>query len=1309
MVCGRWIGGLVSADSQPAQEPTLAAEPKAALLARAQQLDASGKPDLAAEAWRQVLLADPVNRTALEGLIAYDVRTADPAEARDLMRRLRRVDPTDPVLNLPVGEDTGAPVPAAGADPRLAQAQLAASHGDATGAFKLYRQVFGDAPPREWALTYYDAEAAVPGGSAQAADGLRDLAQKYPDNPIYAIAYGRVLALDPKTRARGIEILAKAAATNASADQALATALLWDAGNPAATSQIAAYLKAHPGTAAPQNAALALAFAQATSARRAGGADQAAYDALHRKNFLLAGQRFRAILKHHPRDAAALAGMGFLAMQQQDFSGALGWLHSAERRGLRNPGIRSAITTCRFWIRMNAASAALAADRPNDAEAAAQAALAIEPGSVDARLLLAQIFAGSGRREAASTLYLRIIEENPRATSMLAAAWAGWLKTSVALGQSRAALVAVDGLPASERAGLRQNAQFLAALSQVYAAAGRTGEAEAALAAALRLPSTALTPPQRTGIALEYAALCVEDHHYDCADLRYRALRASDPASLPAWEGLVLTEHLRGDAAAALQTVRQMPAKVHAAAFSDPSFLMLLAGIEQSQAKLTEARADLLEAEHRFAQENKPPTLAWLEQLAGIDLALHQSELAAALYRRALTRSPDDAAAWAGLLSALHQAGRDQEAEAVEQQLPNLTREKFDHPSPASTGESETYFQTMASVEQSLGKLKAALAWLRKMDALAETAQSESSVDVQLQEAWLEYNLDRDQRAEAELERLRSHLHALGKSTANQRAQVDDLTANLAVRRATHLTAASQRSQAVKVLDTAAQQVQGNSNARVRLATGYLTAGAPATSIAIYQSVDMRTATIGDLKAAIGAAIETKRTNLAESWLQQALASHPDDAGLLLLAGEFARSKGNLPLAEQYLRAALAAPRIQDTNPAGKLSGPPDAQRQAALLLDSIRAAYSGWLGATAYLNHFIGTPGTTQLTDVELPVEASIPAGSSIRITAVARTVHVDSGAYAGNPGQPLGTLAGTTAAPSVPVTGVGGNLQLATRTAAVSAGLTPTGFPVMNFTAAAIYHALHNPWTISFSRDSIRQSQLAYAGLHDPAQPANTWGGVVANLATAQYALGNQNSGWYAVASAGAVTGRHVETNPQFTGDGGVYWGAWSRPSASLRVGLNFYGQHNAHDELFFTYGHGGYFSPQYFLLPAVPLTLTGDARGRLHYELAGSLGLQIFKEASAPYFPLDPGIQSARGNPMYPAQSTFGVNYGAQGKVDYLLGDHWKFDAFFSANNAAKYNQQIGGVSLHYLFRRQRSSASQSARWFPYSGLRPYLVPR
>ncbi len=1163
-----------SAQQQSPQEFAKQPVAIAALRVRALGLQANGRPDLAAQVWNQILLADPANLEALKFLVWYNRHAGNVQQAAEMLRRLRTVDPA-----------------------------------------------------------------------------------------------------------------------------AIANAVL-----PSAEPSLAAGRSSQP-TAAE--------LSRIAAARRSGAAEAAAYRALQRNDLSAASDKFQAILAQNQSDAPALAGMGFVSMRRQNFAPALQWLKRAEQHGSRSAGVRQAVLTCRFWLAIETASTALVNKRTTDAEAAALSALHMEPDSPDATLMLARVRAAQGQPSAALDLYREVAQSSSASPANVADAWSGWMTASVALHQSPLILRQFESLSPETRGRLQQNTGFLASLAQTYAAAGQSGRAKTALQAVLTLPANAVSQSQRTGAVLQYASLCILDGHFEEATAAYRNLLAESPGNSDAWQGIVLAQHLSHNDVSAWRTFRKMPAPAETVSTHNPNFLMLLAGIQQSREKYASARNLLEQAQTLMESSGASSSPELLLQLAGIDLQMHQPSSAIPLYRKLIAGRPDDISAWTGLLNALHQAGEDREAEQAELTMPNPVRRRMESGATPNSGNVETYFETMAGVEQALGNRQATLSWLQRLDAIqprTSAPPAATHIDRKLQEGWLEYNLHLDSEAERTVRPLPENSAAFNNASAAQREQLVMLTAYLAVRRASQLTASGNPAQGIAVLDAATAQVAGDPQGRCILAAGYLNAGDPAAALAIYQSVDMSKAAPGDMRAAVGAAMGMHDRNLAQQWLQQALAARPQDPALLLLAGEFAQSNGNLQLAGQYLHAALqAANRTAANTGSTDISESKDIVSHASDLLAAIEASYSGWYAASPYVSHFIGTPGTTQLTDVELPIEASASLAHRLRVTSIVRTVHLDSGAYSGAAGQPLGTLTGSTAAPAVPGSGAAVKVQLASQKFAASIGVSPVGFPVINLTAAAMLHPPNRPWTLSFTRDSIRESQLAYAGLHDPGQPANVWGGVVANLATLQYARGASNSGWYATASAGAVTGRHVRVNPQVSGDAGAYRQVWKRESATLRLGFNFYAQHDTRNELLYTYGHGGYFSPAYYLLPTAPLTLAGHSGSRLHYRIAGSLGPQIFSESSAPYYPLDPSLQTLRNNPVFPSQTTIGVNYGAEGHADYLFGAHWGIGAFFSANNAAKYNQQLGGFSLHYMVRSQRGSRLDSIGWLPYSGQRPFLVPR
>ena len=74
------------------------------------------------------------------------------------------------------------------------------------------------------------------------------------------------------------------------------------------------------------------------------------------------------------------------------------------------------------------------------------------------------------------------------------------------------------------------------------------------------------------------------------------------------------------------------------------------------------------------------------------------------------------------------------------------------------------------------------------------------------------------------------------------------------------------------------------------------------------------------------------------------------------------------------------------------------------------------------------------------------------------------------------------------------------------------------------------------------------------------------------------------------------------------------------------------------YFTYGQGGYFSPEAYLLAGVPISWIGHYGPNFHYSVNGSIGGQAFQEESAAYFPLDTALEAASSNSKYPARTRF-----------------------------------------------------------------------
>jgi tetratricopeptide (TPR) repeat protein len=416
-------------------------------------------------------------------------------------------------------------------------------------------------------------------------------------------------------------------------------------------------------------------------------------------------------------------------------------------------------------------------------------------------------------------------------------------------------------------------------------------------------------------------------------------------------------------------------------------------------------------------------------------------------------------------------------------------------------------------------------------------------------------------------------------------------------------------------------------------------------------------------------------------------------------------------------------------------ANPVSPRDEAELQLRTIESGYSAWLGGTGYINYRSGALGYDHLAALEAPFEASTPLGFHARFTIVAKPVFLDSGQADGSATisvlqsttggnkltaipEPIGTLTATDVTPPAQqnAVGIGGEIQLAFAHAALAAGYTPYGFLVSTFTARGTFRPGGGPITINVSRDSVKDSQLSYAGLRDPA--GNTlghlgqiWGGVVANQGNVQYSHGDATSGFYVGAGGQYLTGYNVRNNTRIDGDGGAYWRLFAAPEyGNLSIGVNFFAMHYANNQNAFTHGMGGYFSPQGYFLANVPFTFTGHYLTNLHYSVVGGFGVQAFQTDKTPLWPLagDKSIETGQNNPMLPDSTNVGGNYDLRGQVAYQISPHWFAGGFFGANNTRNYSSASAGFFIRYMFRSQPSTAAGPTGLFPSDGLRPFTVP-
>src|SRR3954468_3964123 len=306
---------LMASQSLPAQQLRPRTSALDLLVQKARSLEARDRADLAAQVWQQVLVSDPRQPDALTGLALWAKRSGKNEEANKYLSRLRRVAPDAPGLTQLDAPD----VPRQSSN-RLDEAAKLAARGQSDDAMRIFREVFGAAPPPGgWATAYYETLANTSGGFEPAVTALQKLADTYPEVTSYKLAAGKIMTYRPGTRQAGINLLASippATAVGAKAREAWRQALLWEKGNAAFAPALETYLIHY----SDPNLRTAVASLRAQTARTdhqnyESKEEQMGFSALKGGNAADAEKQFEAALAKDENSSRAHAGLGFARMK----------------------------------------------------------------------------------------------------------------------------------------------------------------------------------------------------------------------------------------------------------------------------------------------------------------------------------------------------------------------------------------------------------------------------------------------------------------------------------------------------------------------------------------------------------------------------------------------------------------------------------------------------------------------------------------------------------------------------------------------------------------------------------------------------------------------------------------------------------------------------------------------------------------------------------------------------------------------------------------------------------------------------------
>lgn len=394
--------------------------------------------------------------------------------------------------------------------------------------------------------------------------------------------------------------------------------------------------------------------------------------------------------------------------------------------------------------------------------------------------------------------------------------------------------------------------------------------------------------------------------------------------------------------------------------------------------------------------------------------------------------------------------------------------------------------------------------------------------------------------------------------------------------------------------------------------------------------------------------------------------------------------------------------------------------------IGDLRASRSPYAQIGMGLRSRDGVPGLDRLHDVEAPVEIGFPATEAGRFKVRAVPVYLDAGTVSGRSLPLFGTLALATALTSAnggdPGTILSRRFSQSESGVAVALGYevgdfkadigtSPLGFPVENLVGGINWRPSMGraSFKIDVARRSVTDSLLSYAGVRDPGTGL-TWGGVTKTGGRLDIAYDLGRYGVYANGSYHVLEGEYMPQNTVVEIGGGLYARAIETRNNRVTYGLNITTFGYDKNLRRFSFGHGGYFSPQSYFAVSIPVEWEGY-RNRFSYKIGGALGLQTFKEDGTGYYPSDIGLADAYADALeladpelqlaggYPSKSSSGVGFSFAGQFEYMLDTNLVAGARLSLDNARDYQEGSALGYLRYSFYPQVRVSNPPALLLPY----------
>ncbi|WP_454055841.1 cellulose synthase subunit BcsC-related outer membrane protein [Cupriavidus sp. Marseille-Q8015] len=1238
--------------ADPAPAARAAPSPQMAqLLAAARMWEARNRADMARGILDKALLINPNEPEALKLLGLIEIRSNRPAEADRLLKTLQAVAPGSAAA-----QELDDAYRIATRDKReMANIRLLSRSGQDDEAVRRLQKLFPrGAPGGSLTRDYYRILAGTPEGRTLAVAALRQRMRANPSDMQVTLALADLLTDRAETRQEGFALL-YAVTQQPEGDRA--TALdIWRRtlyrvnDDPAYYVWFERYVKAVPDDQGARDALAELGKRVTAQKQReadpAWQARQRGLAQLERGQLKDADIALQRAYRKRRDDAEVVGGLGLVRLREGRHDEARELFTRANQLDPSDKW-RGLIGTATFWGTVAKAREAGRQGKPAEAERLARQALALQPDNADAQGILTDALVAQDKNREAEAL-LRQMLAGPRPD-------VGAVRTLAGILQKEGRDAEVEPLIASQTSRLQGSATELRAMRADLLAV----RAEQALARQQRSPAIR---------DLEDAIRLRPDNPWT----RFTLARIYRDLGLPAAGRSVMDDGMR---AAPGNDMRYASALYLNSIDDLDGAAAMLAGVPPAE------RSDSMRG-------------------------LAHNVAARQLLREARQRVAE---------------GRDEDAR---RRLDQAAVEAADDP------------HMLASLGREWIALGETDKGLRLVDDWLAAHADAPHVDIRLRYGELLAAADRDEA----LRQWLAATDALPGATAKERADLADQSLRLALRETDRQIAAGDLRRARRVLDAvpAAQQTDRRwllELADLREAGGdYRGAADAARQVLAAQPQDagaqLTLARQYERMGQTGQALDMVRTVLAETpendidtrlsvarrltalgredeaaeVVDTLDARFPHRADITVQRGRIAQSRGDFDAAAGLYRAALPLEQSESVLPGA--DGTP--ARRALAGLDARR---QGEVVTAVMQSNKSGDDGISRLHATEIPLYVRVPHGYTGHMFFHADTVLLDAGTLRGT--APLRNLE-FGKIPALGNAGLG-NIGQTDKGVALAAGYaydgahnswradigtTPLGFLQTTVVGGLRYRADLGVQSVSVdvSRRAQTSSLISYAGARDPVTGEH-WGGIVRNGAHLRYARDVGRLGLFADLGAGVYTGDNVKTNREVTLRTGFDVPVYARRDHRVTSGLVFNWWHYSENQRFYTFGHGGYYSPQRYLSVAIPLDWSGR-HARWSWRLLGSAGWSWTYEDAAPFFPTRPDLQAASGNATYGGGSGGGFSYTVGATVEYTLAPRWVVGAGFSIDRSRDYAPNRAMAWLRYLFDKRELPVP-----FPPTPVRPY----